>query len=122
MLIIPVAVPTISGGKSSCTLVRAIPPNPPQKMPKAEAPDREQGGGEHGMIRKQRRGEQDGDAAGGEEQDTLGPPDPRHDDPHQRRADHRAEGHAEKDAARRALVEAVALNEIRPGPEPPVMA
>ncbi|MFQ8736485.1 MAG: hypothetical protein ACLSAH_11150 [Bilophila wadsworthia] len=32
------------------------------------------------MIRKQRRGEQDGDAAGGEE-DTLGPPDPRHDDP-----------------------------------------
>ena len=70
------------------------------------------------MIRKQRRGEQDGDAAGGEEQDTLGPPDPRHDDPHQRRADHRAEGHAEKDAARRALVEAVALNEIRPGPEP----
>ncbi|MFQ9490668.1 MAG: hypothetical protein ACLR0N_06750 [Bilophila wadsworthia] len=68
------------------------------------------------MIRKQRRGEQDGDAAGGGSKTpwTTGPtsrrPPPATGRPPRR-------GHAEKDAARRALVEAVALNEIRPGPE-----
>lgn len=96
MLIIPVAVPTISGWEVLLYLGEGDTAEPAAEDAEGEAPDREQGGGEHGMIRKQRRGEQDGDAAGGEEQDTLGPPDPRHDDPHQRRADHRAEGQCEK--------------------------